>query len=88
VTRNVETVNGDISLREGTTVGGDVIVRETHGSHRGDREDWEPLKIMIEGGSVVRGNVIVEDSDRRVEVHLRDGGRVQGRVQNAKVIQD
>jgi len=87
VTASLETVNGDVSLRDGATVGGDIVVRKTHGNGH-DRGDWDTLKIMIEDGSVVRGNVIVEDPDRPVEVHLRNGGRVQGRVENARVIRD
>jgi len=87
VTASLETVNGDVSLRDGATVGGDIVVRKTRGS-RHDRDDWDTLKIIVEDGSVVRGNVIVEDPDRPVEVHLRNGGSVQGRVENARVIRD
>lgn len=87
VTANIETVNGDISLRDGATVGGDVIVRKTHGNNHREH-DWSLLRINIDEGSVVRGSVIVEDPDRPVEVHVRGGGRVQGRIENAKLIED
>ena len=82
---NVRTINGNIALREGSRVGGDIVVEDRgNGSDKRDR----PLTIELEGGSVVEGNVIVEDKATPVEVHLRDGSRVLGRIENAEVIEN
>lgn len=84
VERDVVTVNGDIGLSRGATVGGDILVRERgKGSSKRDR----PLRIELEGGSVVRGSILVEDPSDEVEVYLRDGSSVAGRIENAKVIE-
>jgi len=85
VTSDLRTVNGGITLREGAIVGGDIVIEAIHG--KPDR-DAEPLTIEIEGGSILKGNLIVEEKARKVKVYLRDGGRIQGRVENAEVIQD
>ena len=44
--------------------------------------------IELEGGSVVRGNVLVEDPDLRVKLYLRDGSQVLGRIENAELIEE
>ncbi len=85
VDRDVKTINGNIALREGSIVHGDIVVEEPDG---GSRRQGRPLRIELDGGSVVEGNVIVEDPDMEVEVYLRDGSRVAGRVENATVIEE
>jgi DUF4097 and DUF4098 domain-containing protein YvlB len=85
VDENVTTVNGDILLRDATRVGGDVVVEEV-GGRRGKRP--RPIRIELEGGSVIEGNVIVEDPENNpVELFLRDGSRVVGRVQGAEIVE-
>ena len=81
---DVKTINGNIALREGSKIGGDIII-EDRGDGSDDRD--RPLKIELEGGSVVEGNVLVEDETTPVEVHLSDGSRVLGRIENAEVIE-
>ncbi len=84
VAKDVKTINGDIALRDGSTIGGDIVIEERgESSSRRSR----PLRIELEGGSVVKGNVLVEDPDMEVEIYLRDGSRVLGRVENAQVIE-
>jgi DUF4097 and DUF4098 domain-containing protein YvlB len=80
---DVTTYNGDITLRDGANVGGDIRISEANSrsSRRG-----QPLRIYIEGGSTVQGSVIVEDDDMEVEVYLR-GGTIAGQIQGAKVIE-
>jgi len=85
VGRDVKTINGNIELHEGSTVHGDIVVEEPDGN---SRRQGRPLRIELEDGSVVEGNVIVEDPDMDVELYLRDGSRVIGRVENATVIED
>lgn len=80
---DVSTYNGDISLRDGTSVGGDILIRESN-SDRG-RND-QTLRIYIEEGSIVQGSVIVEDENRKVEVYM-NGGSVAGGIRGARVIE-
>jgi hypothetical protein len=83
VDANVTTINGDITLRVGSTVGGDIVIEEARGNNsRRER----PLEIELEGGSIVEGNVIVEDPDYPVRLYLRDGSRVMGKIEGAEVI--
>jgi hypothetical protein len=85
VDRDVMTVNGDIALLDGSTVGGDVVIEEPDsGSSRRER----PLRIELEDGSIVEGDVIVEDPEMPAELYLRGGSRVMGRIENAKVIEE
>lgn len=83
VARDVSTHNGNIEL-DGATVGGDIVVRESNG-HRSRRS--EPLRIVLDGGSVVEGGIRVEDGDLEVEVIVRNGSRVQGAIKGAKVVE-
>lgn len=80
--RNIETVNGHITLRDGAIVQGDIRI-EGNKSKSGSQR---PLVIRLEGESVVEGNIIVEDDDREVEVYLIDGSQVKGEIRNATVM--
>ena len=83
VEADVSTYNGDVKLRDGANVGGDIrILESNHGSSRRDRT----LRIYIEDGSTVQGSVIVEDKDLKVEVYLR-GGTVAGEIRGATVVE-
>jgi DUF4097 and DUF4098 domain-containing protein YvlB len=82
---DVHTVNGDIGLLRGSVIEGSIVIKESHGRNNSRRE---PLRIDLEDGSEVRGDIIVEDPDLEVEVHVAGGSRIGGRVQNAKVIRD
>jgi len=84
VRRNMVTYNGDILMTDRSIVQGDVIVKENKG--RSDRP--RTLDIEITEESVVEGDIIVRDEDIRVRVYLSDGGRVEGRVRNAEVIEE
>jgi DUF4097 and DUF4098 domain-containing protein YvlB len=81
VTGDISTVNGDVDLKDGSRVGGDIIIQDSKGNNHRDA----PLKITLDGDSVVEGSIIVE-ADFEVEVHLRNGGRVMGRIEGAEVI--
>ena len=85
VVGDLRTVHGNVDLRSGVTVKGDVVFEKKIGS------SWSqsrPLRIEIADGSIVEGDLIVEDRDLKVEVVLRGGGRVLGRIENASVIED
>ena len=77
------TYNGDIELLRRSVVQGDIIVKRSKGnSHRRRR-----LKIEIAEESVVEGNLIVKDKYMDVKVILSEGGKVNGRIRNAEVIE-
>jgi DUF4097 and DUF4098 domain-containing protein YvlB len=83
VERKVTTYNGDILLTDRSVVRGDVVVKRNRGrSHR-----RRPLIIEITEDSVVEGDVVVKDPDIEVKVILSDGGRVEGRVRNAELVE-
>jgi acetyltransferase-like isoleucine patch superfamily enzyme len=84
VETDVSTYNGDVTLSDGTIVGGNVVIRESKG-HSSNR-NRKPLRIIIEEGSSVAGDVIVENEDLKVEVYLR-GGTVAGEIRGAKVVE-
>lgn len=84
VRRNLMTYNGDILMTGSSGVWGDIVVKENKG--RSDRS--RTLDIEITEESVVHGDIIVRDDDIRVRVYLSDGGRVEGRVRNAEVIEE
>lgn len=83
VEADVTTYNGDVTLRDGTCVGGSIRILDSNSksNHRS-----RALRIYIEDGSVVLGDVIVEDEDLEVEVYLR-GGTVAGQIRGAKIIE-
>jgi DUF4097 and DUF4098 domain-containing protein YvlB len=81
VARDIKTCNADVTLRDKSIVEGSIIVRrhDDHSEHR------ERLEIRVADGSVVQGDVIVQDPDVDVAVYLTDGGIVQGRIEGAAV---
>lgn len=83
VETDVSTYNGDVKLTGGTTVGGDIIIRDSKGNNS---RRSKPLRIYIEDGSSVRGDVIVENDDLEVEIYLR-GGSVAGKLRGAKIVE-
>jgi hypothetical protein len=44
------------------------------------------LEITISESSLVEGDIVVKDSDRKVKVILSGGGKVLGEIKNAEVI--
>ncbi|MFQ5638152.1 MAG: hypothetical protein ACE5IR_09190 [bacterium] len=84
VHRNITTINGNISLRERCVVRGDIIVKKTKGHSSSIRK----LRIELSGGSVVHGDILVNENDIEVEVFISDDSKVQGRIENAEVIED
>ncbi|NIS28902.1 MAG: hypothetical protein GWO04_02590, partial [Actinobacteria bacterium] len=64
MTGNVRTLNGDVSLDRSARVGGDVIIADRGNSSPRKR----PLRIELEGGSVIEGSVVNEDPSTDVEL--------------------
>jgi len=84
VGRNIETVSGEIALRSGSRIRGDIIVD----AEDNNSDDRETLFIRIEDGSVVEGDVLIKRHHRPVEVHLSGGGKVLGEIKGAKVVEN
>ena len=84
VRRDVTSYNGDIQLSERSVVHGDIIIRDS----KGESNRTRPLRIRIDGMSVVEGNVIVKNEDLRVELILAGESQVRGRIRDAEVIMD
>ena len=59
---DVSTYNGNVTLSDGTTVGGNLVIKDTNSKHGSKRQ---VLRIVIEEGSVVQGDVIVEGQGSR-----------------------
>jgi len=83
VYRDLETVHGGVTLDRESHIKGDLIIKKVHGNHN---DNNKPLEIDIRNGSVVEGNIDVEDDDRKVVVRLSSGGKVMGEIRGAEVI--
>jgi hypothetical protein len=79
---DVVTTNGNVSLLDHTQVAGNIIVKGR------TPRDGEPLEILITGASVVQGDIIVRHPDRKVQVFLTEGGRVEGEIHDAEVVKE
>ncbi len=81
---NVETINGEVTLRAGARVKRDVVIER----NRGD-SSRRVLEIRVLGGSVIEGDVIVKDTERKVKVVLASGGEVEGEIDDsAEVVRE
>jgi hypothetical protein len=80
----VSTKNGNITLRDTTSVGGDIIIGEIDSQSKKHRH----IDITIANSSQVDGDIVVEDKHVQVRVYLSTGGRVNGEVINAEVIEE
>ncbi len=87
IERSVRTVTGKIVLDRGTRIEGDIVVRESRGWNGwGGRRQVQ--EIELRDGSIVTGDILVEDDERKVRVTLSGGSVVQGRIQGAEVVQE
>ncbi len=78
---DVSTVNGNIELMDGAVVKGDIIVRDANSWSSKRRR----ISIYITGDSRVEGNIINEDEDANVTVHLEEGSEVAGEMKHVNV---
>ena len=80
VARDIKTHDSDVALLRGSIVEGSIIVRR----HR-DSDSRRRVEIRVTDGSLVKGDVVVQDPDAEVAVYLSNDGRVQGRIEGATV---
>jgi DUF4097 and DUF4098 domain-containing protein YvlB len=81
VARDIKTCNADVALRGASVVEGSIVVRRRDD----DSERHQRLEIRVTDGSVLKGDVVVQDPDVDVAVYLSNGGTVQGRIEGAAV---
>jgi DUF4097 and DUF4098 domain-containing protein YvlB len=81
VARDIKTRNADVALLRGSIVEGSIIVRR-----RRDSDSRRRVEIRVTDGSLVKGDVVVQDPDAEVAVYLSNDGRVQGRIEGATVL--
>ncbi|UCH98437.1 MAG: hypothetical protein JSV88_16770 [Candidatus Aminicenantes bacterium] len=79
---DIKTHTGDITLLDKSIIEGDIIIKRSHSISRRLRT----IDITISEGSVVKGDIIVKDDDLEVKVFLSQGGKVDGKVINAEVV--
>ncbi len=82
VEENLSTCNGNIELSDNTIIGGDIVIKENHGSNW----DYRELRIEIDK-SVVEGDIINEEPDIAVTVFLTNGSKVKGKIIDAEIIE-
>lgn len=84
VMQDIHTYNGSITLKDKSKVRNDIIIK----SHDEKSDSQSPLQIKIMDDSVVEGDIIVEEEGIEVQVYLSGGGKVNGTIENAKVIKE
>lgn len=78
---DLSTYNGDIRLYDNTIIRRNIIIKERHGFG----PDHHDLLIEIDD-STVDGDIINKDSNTDVTVYLSRGGKVLGRIKDARVV--
>ncbi len=71
---DLTTVNGDVELRDGTVLEGDLVVEKPHGMNWGKSKSRKP-RIIIGPGSRVGGTIELE---REVELFISESAEVGG----------
>ena len=84
VKRDIKTYNGDIVLLKSSFVGGNIIVGDSKSSSKSERK----IKITIGEDSEVDGDIEVRNTDVVVTVHLSKGGKVNGKIKGAEVVEE
>ena len=83
VEQDLNTYNGDITLMDRCLIHGDIIIKKS----KGNSDKIRRLKIKITDNSVVEGDIVVKDRDVEVKVYLSQGGKVNGKIENAEIIE-
>jgi DUF4097 and DUF4098 domain-containing protein YvlB len=86
VNGRIETYGGILELDHHTKVEKDIIIKSDKSKKH--RHSSRALDIRLLNGSQVLGDILVKDPDRVVTVHLSNGARIGGRVENATVVNE
>ena len=82
VARDIRICNAYVTLLQRSTVAGDIIIR---GHDHGHSDSRHRVEIHVADGSIIKGDIVVRDTDADVAVYLAEGGTVQGRIEGATV---
>jgi DUF4097 and DUF4098 domain-containing protein YvlB len=82
ISNNLETVNGDISLKDSTIVEKNIFVKWKSKFS----DDKRQVDIYIQNGSRVMGNIEVEDKKISVRVYVSSDSKILGDVIDAEII--
>lgn len=74
VAGDVSTVSGNVELSDGASIGGDLVIEESRGFTRGNRDARKP-KVIIGPGSRVDGVIRAE---REIDLYISDRAQVGG----------
>ena len=80
IERDLVTYNGKITLKKGSEVMGDIVIKESEGTFR-----RTPLRITIGGMSTVHGSIINENPKLMVTVEIVEGSSVKGEIEQCEV---
>ncbi len=82
---------GNVTLRSGkaefkttTIIEGNVIIEGNREKIRNE----DPSEIILSGQALIKGDIILEDPDRIVNLRMMDDARVEGSMEHLKVIED
>ncbi len=76
--------NGDVYMNHGSRIEGGILIKRSR-NFNSDQE--RPQVIEINNGSVVEGDIRVNNPDCKVDVILMNRGRVTGSVENVNLIE-
>jgi predicted acyltransferase (DUF342 family) len=82
VEADITVCNSNITLLKKSNVEGDIIVQKK----QKDSKRRSRVKIEITDNSTVEGDIVVESEEAHVKVILSKGGKVNGKIENADVI--
>ena len=77
--RNIETVNGNILLQDRSELMGNIIIS------KGD-EQTRTVKIELLNGSIIHGNIKVDNPEREVVIYKSEDSQIKGEISNARLM--
>lgn len=83
VSRDLKTWNGNIDLKNNSTIKGNVIIEGSASDHLN-----KTLYVRLSEHSVIKGDILVKDKDRLVKVILTNQSRVEGKIVNAELVKN
>jgi len=86
VGEGITTYNGKIKLKEKTVVNGDILIKKNNPGFF-DRlfgKRRKELRIILSGGSVIKGDIVNKDDERDVILEMDKDSRIEGKLINVK----
>jgi DUF4097 and DUF4098 domain-containing protein YvlB len=79
---NIESVNGDIYVSNRSVIQGSIELDDV------DNATSQSRKVVIEGGSIVKGNVINQDADYTTLIYVSPDSKVEGEIKGCRIVRD